>query len=311
MLDKTLYVSVLDVIRSIGHVNPSQSLNILKKKWEIEKPLVIIRKVKFPPNGRSNNTTSDAATISDANLIVAALESREALGLTKSVVGILSSVLPHHIVNRVLGHLSTLSCANGTFAYRLLSSLRECDATYVYVRIRLPDHLLVDNPESSKALTLSILKYGITACLGARNDQYGDDNGFFAYTFKCISRYHAEAAERALRFELQSATVYSSFEYVNAHRVASLANTRYQESYQMYHEVARRVFFSLVNRVKLMWPQHYTGYGTMHKAEKGHVSKGTAMSPTDMQEHTQLGFLNSLSHTDTTNDDIVNRSAVF
>ena len=146
-------------------------------------------------------------------------------------------------------------------------SRRRNKPTSLYVRLRVPQNRVKDvkNPK----LTLGVLKLGIAYNADARDMGYMShkDNGYMAFGFECDLRSESSLVEKLMRHNFANFTVYGSWEYMDARKLAEYFSIDYNvDSYEDYYNVGRRLFVHMVEAVKLLFPNKYLGsYGVFYE----------------------------------------------
>jgi hypothetical protein len=139
--------------------------------------------------------------------------------------------------------------------------------THLYVRIRLPAEYL-KSVQNRKALTLSILKFGITYNLNERHKQYNRDeadNGYMIFSFAVNSRSEAEIIENILKVDFGHITVDGSREYVDTGKLAEILKVEYDAtSYESYVILAEHLFRYMVKIITLLWGDRYEAKGYVY-----------------------------------------------
>ncbi len=136
-----------------------------------------------------------------------------------------------------------------------------------YVRIRVPEEHMVA-VANRNALSLRVIKFGIAYDVPARHGSYmkNPDNGYMAFSFPCDTRGQAVVVEEYIKDAYAALTVWNSKEYLDAQQLAMSLDMEYDgASYEAYVRVARALFVSMVERLKLNYPGTYDGrYGSMY-----------------------------------------------
>jgi hypothetical protein len=141
--------------------------------------------------------------------------------------------------------------------------------TYMYVRIRLPDEYIRDI-ETTKQLSMSVIKFGIAYVIQDRHNTYPEDNGFMAFSYTMNSRKEAKIIEDVLKLEFETITAYNSREYVDTTRLSEMLGFVgfSEDSYESYVELSRRLFARMVRLIKALWPRYSDTHGFMYSIKE-------------------------------------------
>jgi hypothetical protein len=157
--------------------------------------------------------------------------------------------------------IQTEACRPFDVTYSLADSSKE--KTFIYVRIRKPEKLLV-NTTYAKQLTTEVLKFGIARNTKTRDDDYNRciDNGYFAFTYSCGDRHQADIIERILIYDFSKVTVLGSREYIDTQSTALIIGcTHIPDSYPSHVNIAGKLFLYIVRKLHAIWPSTANVYG--------------------------------------------------
>lgn len=142
-------------------------------------------------------------------------------------------------------------------------TLRNLQETFMYIRVRLPDESLSNiSISKQKAMTLDIIKFGITYSLYDRNTSYNRDecdNGFMLFSYAFEKRCEGELIENMLKNQFSHLTVHNSREYLNTSQLAEALNckTYVPDNYEQYINVAAKLLTRIVYFAQVIWPDRY------------------------------------------------------
>jgi hypothetical protein len=119
-----------------------------------------------------------------------------------------------------------------------------------YVRVRLPESLL-DRNHNLEILPKSTLTFGFNDRLDVRDGEYGDDNGYIAYSFLELLRHDAYHVMPILLSEFSDMALFGSSEYLSVPQLAEKFKMSYDPtSYESYMDVAFRFFTVMVSHIR-------------------------------------------------------------
>jgi hypothetical protein len=277
-IENTPMVAVFDVFCIIGDCkNPRDSyFRICKKYPEIKKRVIYH---KFP--GKGQNETPVMPILHALEIMTLLPNSDTANRFRLAGIAALRSIVKSnkldHFMEQDVDFKSTidefyisLMEMDQTKTYMTSRNYRK--QTSVYVRVRCTDHQ-VEETSNPKALTNSIIKFGITHCLEIRDKMYNypkSDNGYMLFSFDYNSRAEAECIENILKIDYGKITVLGSREYLDAKKLSEAIQFKeYSENdYQSYTKLAEQLFNKIVNITKYLWGDKYSNEGFIHPLEE-------------------------------------------
>lgn len=272
--DGRKYVSLFDVLSSLwGAANPREMWGQLKNNHPELAEKVISH--QFSGQGQRSTPIADRDTVLQ---IIFLLPGQRATKYRKSAAQALIAFLnpTDELIDSlrerqeaVTANLVPRNCLINDSDRVVAVASRAYTDTHIYVRGQLPpDYVKQDttNANTSVAMSLDVIKFGITYTLNERNQRYHEnevDNGYMMFAYSLDTREEAEAIERLLKVKYQSIRYGNSREYLCTEKLAEEYNLDVGDhlTYEKYIEIAECLFQEIVTYIRCIWNKRYTTDG--------------------------------------------------
>ena len=267
-------ISIMDVVTTTGGwTRDTASHAIVRLKDEHPEVFAQCEEYQFPGRGQKPTLVANIQTAIEIVLLLPSKRAREYR--KKAVQALLNLMSPtEEFILQVTERFEAQQ--DGIKDHNMLinrsdkvTSLasRAYNETHVYVRIRYPDEF-VQEVDNRKALTLDIIKFGITYNLNDRHKQYNQDegdNGYMIFSHQFNSRPEAEIIENILKVDFNQITVGGSREYVDTTELARILDVPFDPtSYVSYVELSETLFRYIIKLTRKIWPDRYEGRGYVY-----------------------------------------------
>lgn len=143
--------------------------------------------------------------------------------------------------------------------------LKSYDKTnYIYVRglaesLFLKANLPVTEDEKKPRLNFDLVKFGITQSLDKRNDNYGDDNGFYHYAICLPKAADAAHVEAIIRARFKKLVIGYKHEYIDSKGLYAYFNRSENDlleelDHVKYKQLLRALYAHIVTETHNMYP---------------------------------------------------------
>ena len=162
------------------------------------------------------------------------------------------------------------------------------DEWWVYVRCYLPGANSKEVTSSDLVLlNLELLKFGVTGVLCTRSDAYSNDQGYFAFAFRCKNFSEAKKVEDITSGYFSGCKLGTKHEYLRVPEAAATVGLYIDEAgatQRQYADVALHIFAKMVKTLHDINPDHRGRYGYTFEVKStvdtGGSSSSTVPAPT-------------------------------